>query len=35
MLNCYAFLIAIASFRRNLKYLLFAQELIKVNFVYF
>jgi len=35
MLNRYALLVAIASFYRNLKHLSFAQELIKIDFVYF
>ncbi len=34
MLDRYASLIAIANFYRNLKHLLFAQKLIKINFVY-
>ena len=34
MLNRYVSLIAIASSCRNLKYSLFAQKFIKVNFIY-
>jgi len=35
MLDCYASLIVVVSLRRNFEHLSFAQELIKVDFVYF